>query len=94
MRRSSVWFLLALAAPMAGCSSWFGPTGDGVEAQCRRQAYDDPTVKQYVIASMGPSGANPQNQFDYEKALHDATVACMKKRGITVRGGVEPVRPF
>jgi len=94
MRRFGVWLLLALTVSLAGCSSWFEPQGNSPQAECRRQAYDDPAVKQYVIASMGRTGANPQNQFDYEKALRDATNACLKKKGIAVRGGVEPVRPY
>jgi hypothetical protein len=94
MRRSGVWLLLALVVPVAGCSSWSEPAGNTPQAECRRQAYDDPTVKQLIIRGMGEGGASPQTQFDYEKALHDATVACLKKKGVTVRGGVEPVRPY
>ncbi|HTW73190.1 MAG TPA: hypothetical protein VME47_25155 [Acetobacteraceae bacterium] len=92
MTRSGVWLLLALS--LAGCSSWFEPAGNSPEAVCRRQAYDDPTVKQIIVRSMGQPSANPQTQFDYEKALRDATNACLKKKGIAVRGGVEPVRPY
>jgi len=94
MRRSRVWLLLAFTVSLAGCSSWFEPTGNSPQAECRRQAYDDPTVKQLIIRGLGQSGANPQSQFDYEKALNDATVACLKKKGIAVRGGVEQVRPY
>jgi hypothetical protein len=94
MRRCGVWLLLALATSVAGCRSWFEPSGNSVEAVCSRQAYDDPTVKQVMIRSMGEPSANPQTQFDYEKALRDATNACLRKRGVAVRGGVEPVRPY
>ncbi|HUN44110.1 MAG TPA: hypothetical protein VMU81_27780 [Acetobacteraceae bacterium] len=94
MRRSGVWLLLALAVWVAGCSSWFEPAGKSPQAECRREAYNDPKVKQLIVTSMGQPSANPQNQFDYEKALRDATNACLKKKGIAVQGGVEPVRPY
>jgi hypothetical protein len=90
MTRCGVWLLLVL---LAGCSLG-QPSGDSPEAVCRRQAYDDPTVKRLIIEQMGMGGSNPQNQFDYEKALRDATDACLRKKGIAVRGGVEPVRPY
>lgn len=88
MRRYGVWLLLLI---LAGCAS--RPQGNGPEAECRRQAYDDPTVKRLTIESMGVAAINQQMQFDYDKALRDATNACLRKRGIPVRGGVEPVRP-
>ena len=90
MRRHGAWLLLVV---LAGCT-WGEPSGNSPEAVCRRQAYDDPTVKQLVIEGMGATGATPQSQFDYEKALHDATDACLRRKGVAVRGGVEPVRPY
>ncbi|HUB16848.1 MAG TPA: hypothetical protein VMB34_33245 [Acetobacteraceae bacterium] len=91
MRHPGVWLLSLLL--LAGCT-WGEPTGNSPQAQCRRDAYNDPKVKQLTIESMGQMGANPQNQFDYEKALHDATEACLRKQGVAVQGGVEPVRPY
>ena len=88
MRPHSLWLLLCI---LAGCAP--GNSGDSPEAVCRRQAYDDPKVKQLTVEGMGQATANPQVQFDYRKALYDATNACLRQKGIQVRGGVEPVQP-
>jgi hypothetical protein len=76
---------------LAGCSS-SGPA-DNPEAVCRRQAYDDPTVKSLTVKNLGISMLAPDAEFDYSKALHDATQTCLRQKGVQVRGGVEPVRP-
>jgi len=89
MRRRSVWLLLVI---LAGCAS--GRGGGSPEAVCRRQAYDDPAVKHLTIEGLGEPAANPQTQFNYEMALRAATDACLRRKGIQVRGGVEPVRPY
>lgn len=83
-----VWLVLFM---LAGCAA-SGP-GDSPEAVCRRQAYDDPTVKHLTIENLGSSSADPGAQFDYDKALRDATQTCLRQKGIQVRGGVEPLRP-
>jgi len=88
MRRHGVWLVLVM---LAGCAS--SGAGGSPEAVCRRQAYDDPIAKHLTIESLGMASANPQAQFDYNKALRDATQACLRQKGIQVRGGVEPVRP-
>jgi hypothetical protein len=88
MRLHGVWLALFV---LAGCGS--GSPSDGPDAVCRRQAYDDPAVKQLTVENLGPESANPDVQFEYNKALHDATNACLRQKGIQVRGGVEPVRP-
>jgi hypothetical protein len=76
---------------LAGCAA-SGP-GDSPEAVCRRQAYDDPAVKHLTVENLGSSSADPDAQFEYYKALRDATQTCLRQKGIQVRGGVEPVRP-
>ena len=87
MRHAACLMLILLA----GCGA--GNSGDSPEAVCRRQAYDDPTVKRLTIGYLGATGADPGADFDYNKALRDATDACLRKKGIQVRGGVESVRP-
>ncbi len=88
MRRHGVWLVLFM---LTGCAS--SVPGDSPEAACRRQAYDDPTVKHLTIESLGQSEAGPGDQYDYNKALRDATDACLRQKGVQVRGGVEAVRP-
>jgi hypothetical protein len=89
MKRYGVWLFVLL---LAGCG-WGQPQGNSPEAICRREAYNDPTVKRVTIESMGTAGINQQMQFKYNKAIRDATNACLRRRGIKVPGGVEPVEP-
>jgi hypothetical protein len=91
MRQRLAGLLLLL---LAGCGS--NSPDDSPDAVCRRQAYDDPTVKDLTIGSTNWVQQNPlkgQSQFEYNQALRDATDACLRQKGIQVRGGVEPVRP-
>jgi len=90
MKRHWVWLPLLLYV-LVGCAP-SAPDGSP-EAVCRRQAYDDPAVKRLLLLSLGESGANAQSQFDYNMALRNATDACLRQKGVQVRGGVEPVGP-
>jgi hypothetical protein len=87
MRWRGVLFVLSMLTRCASDGS-----GDSPEAVCRRQAYDDPTVKQLTIANLGPASANPDSKFEYSEALRNATQDCLRQKGIHVQGGVEPVR--
>jgi len=88
MRLLGIWLALFV---LTGCG--WGGSGDSPEAVCRRQAYDDPKVKSLTIANLGASAPDPMADFQYNKALRDATNACLQQKGIAVRGGVEPVQP-
>lgn len=88
MRRRGGWLLLLV---LAGCTSQ--PQGNDPAAECRRQAYDDPTVKRLGIEIMGQPGFDSETRFDYDQALRKATNTCLQQKGIAVRGGVEPVQP-
>jgi hypothetical protein len=81
-----------LASPLlAGCGIW-GSQDNSPEGQCRRQAYDDPTVKSLTVESLGQSADNPDSDYQYNVALRAATQKCLQQKGIATRGGVEPVR--
>lgn len=88
MRQHDVWLVLFM---LAGCAA--SAQGDSPEAACRRQAYDDPAVKRLTIQNLGSSSADPVAQFEYDKALREATQTCLRQKGIQVRGGVESVQP-
>jgi hypothetical protein len=88
MNRTRLWLLLSL---LTACSS--APQGNTPQAICRRVAYDDPQVKLMTSESMQASVMSPDQQFDYNQALHNAYQACLTKHGVAVRGGVEAVRP-
>ncbi|MGA2841090.1 MAG: hypothetical protein ABSG18_13055 [Steroidobacteraceae bacterium] len=87
MRWHGVWPLVLV---LAGCVS--GGQANTPEAECRRQAYDDPTVKNLAIQNLGRSAPNPDTDFAYNKAFRDANQACLRQKGVLVRGGVESVR--
>ena len=74
---------------LIGCAT--ASPGDSPEAVCRRQAYDDPAVKNLMIVNT--TAAGPQTTFDLNLALREATQNCLRQKGVAVRGGVEPVRP-
>ena len=88
MMRCGIVLLVLLAG---GCAT--SGTDQAPEAQCRRQAYDDPAVKNLQIESMQMIGANRQYSYDYDVAYRKAYQTCLRQKGIAVRGGVEPVRP-
>jgi hypothetical protein len=87
MTRRIVWLLPLL---LTACAS--APSGDSSEAICRRQAYDDPKVKHLRLEDMETLSINPAVQADLSQAVRDATNACLRQKGVAVRGGVEAVR--
>ena len=88
MRLRIACLLLAL---VSGCAAY--PTGDSPQAVCQRDALDDPTVKQITIEQMNSGAISPKAKFTYTQAVHDAYNTCLLRHGVTVRGGVEAVRP-
>jgi hypothetical protein len=75
---------------LAGCS-WFGPGDTTPQAQCQRQAYDDPEVKRLMTLRLSSNLLNQQLDRPYNSAVQQATVACLRRRGLAAPGGVEPV---
>ena len=94
-------FLLALTLLPAAClpAACARPDmradarADTVEQTCARQAEDDPAVEQFIIKGAGNPSFAHENSDRLAAAKQDATVACLKRRGIVARGGVERQRP-
>jgi hypothetical protein len=61
------------------------------EAQCERQAYDDPAVRSIYRSEQG-NYANGATRAALQLALRQATVKCMRQKGLAPPSGVEPVR--
>jgi hypothetical protein len=78
------FWLLVLPLLLAGCA-----TDDTPEAQCKRQAYDDPAVRQAYTDSI--SAYNQAGRDKLAVALRQATLECLQKRGLAPPGGVQPV---
>jgi hypothetical protein len=80
----------AMALALAACS---GPRSSA-EAQCRRQATQDPAVQ--AIYSRGNGyytfSTTPQ-QAELEEATRQAVIRCMREKGLIPPGGVQPVVP-
>ncbi len=98
MNRSLALGSMAALLSLAACSSG-SPRTAGEEA-CRQQAYTDPHVKALIAAS-NPSTTN--NIFDFsfttpqdeaQAAVRQATLDCMRRRGLASAGGVEPVKQY
>lgn len=84
--------LAAMVLALGACGASSG-NKNAADAACRSQAYDDPTVKQLMVQNLSIAQVNPDSQFALSNALHNAYNACLRQKGITVRGGVEAVRP-
>lgn len=90
--------LLAALAPLAGCGliplppSPLPPPRSEAEANCQRQANDDPVVREIQIKRLASDYNANRYQNDYVLALKQANDRCLNKLGIFVPGGVEPVR--
>ncbi len=84
-------FVLLLPLFLAACSL---PQDDSPQAQCERQANNDPAVRELYN-----SNANAQlwTQWPPDKAALDvarrqAVLKCMQQKGLAPPGGVQPVR--
>ena len=78
-----------LAVGLAGCAS----TDNSPQAQCERQAEDDPTVIEIYTRSNGTytDSSFPAYQ-ELKTAKQQATIRCMRGKGLLPPGGVQPVQ--
>ena len=86
------FFLCLLLVLPAGCASHEAASG-GPEAFCQRQAEQDPEVVRLTILNMSVGDMHPNLEPQIRLAQHEALQRCLRGKGVTVRGGVEPVTP-
>lgn len=85
--------LVAAAALLilAGCGA-SGPLTD--QQACERQANEDPAVKAMIMKGAGSETFRQTNRDALAAAKQDATVACLRARGLVRPGGVERQKPL
>ena len=81
--------VLALLLLLAGCSA----PGTPEEAACERQAENSPAVRELIIKGVGNPAFLAASQESLALARRQATLACLRGRGLAPPGGVEPRRP-
>ena len=82
--------LLVLLLAAAGCAT--GPQTP--EQACRSAANDAPKVKDIIIRTAGNPAAQAADQDLLAAAKQDATLDCLRARGVIRRGGVERQKPL
>jgi hypothetical protein len=70
-----------------------GPTGDSPEAQCERQADQDPTVQSIYRGDQGDYTQIGIARANLRWAKQEATQKCLQQKGLLPKGGVQAVRP-
>ncbi len=80
--------IVALCLLLAACASRDPPA---VQA-CQAQANDDPEVRHLIAASAGSGSFAREHQSDLRDARRQATLRCLRARGIAPQGGVEAPR--
>jgi hypothetical protein len=73
---------------MASCAADNTP-----QAQCARQADQDPTVLSIYRGDQGDYTQVGLARSNLLFAKRQATIACLQAKGVLPPGGVEPVRP-
>ncbi len=85
-------FLLVLPLLLAGCAI-FGPKADTPQAECQRQANEDPKVTALEVKQFSLTPSDPDISPDITMARHEALQRCLITHGLAAPGGVEPLRP-
>ena len=80
--------LLLLALLLAACA-----TDNSPQAECRRQANNDPEVKALFVDSLRNQSYAATHAGELAYLRRQATLRCLQDRGLASPGGVEPVRP-
>lgn len=89
MTRIALAFTLLLPL-LAGCAS-LDPDAYMTNAGCREKAYADPAVRAR-IARDAASHYSPLGEESLADLKQRAYLACLQRRGLAPKGGVEPVK--
>jgi hypothetical protein len=82
---------LALLLPLTVIAC--GQTGNSPEAECRRQADQDPTVRSIYRGDQGDYTQLGPARSNLDWALKQTYLKCMREKGLAPPVGVEPIRP-
>jgi hypothetical protein len=74
---------------LAACS--IGPADNSPQAQCERQADDDPAVAAIYSGTNGAYTYVGAVRDDLIAAKRQAVMRCMRAKGLAPPGGVQPV---
>ena len=86
---------VALALLLAACGTAQPVTEQTTnERSCARQAESDPAVNELLQKAAGSPAFARNNEDLINTAKQDATVACLRGRGVVRGGGVERQRPL
>ena len=81
--------LLLLLLLLGGCAT----RGNGPDAVCERDSYDDPTVQRMMMMQAGNPYLAQAQRDDLNAARQQAKRACLRRLGqLPSGGGVEAVR--
>ena len=84
--------LLLLPLALAACGS-LTETADTPRAQCERKAQDDPAVQRLAgDVTSGDYMVQYNARAAQREAVRQATLRCLRLRGLAPPGGVEPVQ--
>lgn len=93
MTRSALYIAIALTLPACSLFTPAAPV-DPQQAACRSEADDTPLVKDMMAKAAGSEYYRLEHDDELNAAKQDATVACLQRRGIARRGGVERQKPL
>ena len=82
-------FVLLLPFALLAC----GQTGNNPDAECTRQAEQDPTVQSIYRGDQGDYTRIGPARSNLMWAKQQAYTKCMQAKGLAPPSGVEPIRP-
>ena len=86
------WPVLLLLLALAACSPRSGDSS--AQAQCERQAENDPKVVEIYTSTNGWYTYPYQDHDRLLMAKRQAMVKCLREKGLAPAGGVQAVQPL